>query len=174
MVEFLSWIRYVQFTGDVTQLYLAKNEAQIEAQKRQQTGSDDEDIDTSDAFKGTSLKFMGIDLELKVWQAVTNVCLNQFKCYETTQQQDLEILETNMFNGVELTQNQRCGVLYRSGEKKILHFLMDAAENISKLFLMNLKNAKREVNSNAKKYEGCGDYIRLTVYDALQEKGNNK
>lgn len=51
---------------------------------------------------------------------------------------------------------------------------MDAAENISKLFLMNLKNAKREVNSNANKYEGCGDYIRLTVYDALQEKGNNK
>ena len=62
-----------------------------------------------------------------MWQEVTNICLNQFKQYETTKEQDDEILEKNEFNGKQLTQNQRCGVLYRHGEKVILHFLMDAA-----------------------------------------------
>jgi len=34
MTEFLSWVRYVEFRGDLAKLYLAKNEALAEAQKK--------------------------------------------------------------------------------------------------------------------------------------------
>ena len=34
MTEFISWIRFVEFDGDMAQLYLAKNEAINEHQKR--------------------------------------------------------------------------------------------------------------------------------------------
>jgi hypothetical protein len=34
MSEFISWMRFVAYEGDMTALYLAKNEAMIEAQKK--------------------------------------------------------------------------------------------------------------------------------------------
>ena len=57
MNEFLCWTRYKMFTGEPTPLILAKNEAQIQAQKRQHNEGSDDEIDTSDAFKGTTFKF---------------------------------------------------------------------------------------------------------------------
>lgn len=49
MSEFLSWLRYVEFRGDLALLYLAKNEAVTEAQRRRQHakqhGDDSDDSD---------------------------------------------------------------------------------------------------------------------------------
>lgn len=36
MYEFISWLRYVEFEGDAAVLYLAKNDAISEAQKKRQ------------------------------------------------------------------------------------------------------------------------------------------
>ena len=164
MSEFISWLRFVNYKGDITALYLAKNEAMIEAQKRQANiGSDDDDEnDFSDAFKGTTLKFMGIDLEINVWKHIKELCETQMGLYETTMEEDEKILE-----GDTLTQNQRACVLYRHGEKKILHYLLFCCENIPPLFKMTLKEAKKVVNSN-KAFEESQSYIRNNVYTALQ------
>jgi hypothetical protein len=59
MSEFLSWVRYVEFDGDLATLYLAKNEAILEYQKKrdQNRGNQDEpdsdDRDLDEVFKGT-------------------------------------------------------------------------------------------------------------------------
>ena len=59
MSEFLSWVRFVEFDGDLAVLYLAKNEAINEYTKKRQANQgnqedqDSDDIDLQDVFKGT-------------------------------------------------------------------------------------------------------------------------
>lgn len=78
MAEFLSWCRYVLFDGDLAHLYFVKNMAVIDAQKKKHSKNpdhtDDSDDDMSDVFKGTCLKFISLDLELRVWAKVKELC----------------------------------------------------------------------------------------------------
>jgi hypothetical protein len=107
---------------------------------------------------------MGVDLENSIWENIKDICENQLTLYDTTFDQDLELLD-----GDTLTNNQRACVLYRSGEKKILNFLIFAAENIPPLFKMSMKEAKKTVNSN-NRFEECQTYIRNNVYHSIQLK----
>ena len=45
MYEFISWIRFVEYDDDMAQLYLQKNEAIIEAQKKKKYNHPDSDSD---------------------------------------------------------------------------------------------------------------------------------
>ena len=66
-------------------------------------------------------------------------------------------------------------MLYRAGEKKILHYLIDCSDKISALFSMPLKEARKEVNKNSgKEYEGMTEYIKNNVYPALMTKEAEK
>ena len=47
MYEFISWLRYVEFDGDAALLYLAKNDAIGEAQKKRQNQNPDSDTTAS-------------------------------------------------------------------------------------------------------------------------------
>ena len=78
MHDFISWCRYVEFDGDMAQLYLFKNEAIIEAQKKQ---SDPEDIKS--CFKGTSLKVISTENETRVWNKIIGLVNNSLVKYDT-------------------------------------------------------------------------------------------
>jgi histone-lysine N-methyltransferase SETD3 len=89
MHEFLSWVRYVTYDGDLGYLCLQKNQAVIEAQKkRQQNGQDSDEDDTyhddADCFKGTSLKPINMDSEMQMWTKIKELCLAQLALYPTT------------------------------------------------------------------------------------------
>lgn len=166
MREFISWVRYVEFDEDVAMLYLEKNEQVIEAQKRRQNhnmeSEDSDDGDLQNVFKGTTIRPMSIENEVKVWNRIIQACTVQLDKYPTSYEEDLKLLEEDE-KETKLTQNQRNCVLFRSGEKKILHFLIDAGERILPLLNMSFKEARKEVNGY-KDFDGCLDYVKNTIY----------
>ena len=65
-----------------------------------------------------------------------------------------------------LTYNQRNCILFTSGEKKILHFLKDAAATFGRLTKMSLKEAVKEVNL-MKDFDPCLDYFKNCILPNL-------
>ena len=148
MYDFISWIRYVEFDEDMAQLYLFKNEAIIEAQKKKkqyQESDSDDNQDVKDVFKGTSLKVINTKNELKVWNKIIFLVDVHLSKYDTNLETDEGLLEMDDKEH-NLHSNERNCLLYRIGEKKILHFLKDAATNIIPLITMNYKDARKQVS----------------------------
>mgnify|MGYP003695083033 CR=1 FL=1 len=67
------------------------------------------------------------------------MCNKALAKYQTTYEEDLKQLESE-----ELTFNQRNCLLFRSGEKKILHFFIDLGDYVLKLLSMSFRLAKKE------------------------------
>jgi hypothetical protein len=86
--------------------------------------------------------------------------------YDTTLQEDTEILESDDQNKL-LTSNERNCVLYRHGEKVILNFLIDSSTKILKLLSLSQKEAKKEV-SKYKNFDRCMDYVRNVIYPLIE------
>ena len=85
--------------------------------------------------------------------------------YPTTLEQDNELIDKDDTESM-FTSNERNCVMYRLGEKIILMFLQTAAERFLKLYTMNQKDARKEINSY-KGFEGCADYFRHTCMQLL-------
>ena len=89
MAEFLSWLRYSEYEGDLAVLYLAKNEAINEYQRKRNSNKtrdsdDSDDVDLQDVFKGTSLNAINLENETRVWLRITRLATDASKGYETT------------------------------------------------------------------------------------------
>lgn len=78
---------------------------------------------------------LSIRNEKKVLQKINNLAKQAYEKYETSYEEDLKILEER----TELTFSERNCVLYRSGEKKILLFLMNATTKMISLFDVDFK-----------------------------------
>jgi hypothetical protein len=65
-----------------------------------------------------------------------------------------------------LTYNERNCVLFRSGEKKILNFLINSAEKILHLSGVSQKEAKKQMN-NMKDFDACSDYFKSVFLPIL-------
>lgn len=102
--------------------------------------------------------------------AVKALCEISLKQYPTSYQEDLDLLESDE-KEKQLTQNERSCVLFRSGEKKILHFLIDASDKIQHLFTLSLKEARRYVNIDTEySYDPIMSYLTNFVFSGLQQK----
>mmetsp|Transcript_7199 Transcript_7199/g.5468 ORF Transcript_7199/g.5468 Transcript_7199/m.5468 type:complete len:96 (-) Transcript_7199:55-342(-) len=77
--------------------------------------------------------------------------------YPTTYEEDLEVLKRE-----DLTFKERNCVLYRSGEKEILHFFIETSSKFLKLFDMKWKDARKTAQS-FKEYDICREYITNAV-----------
>jgi hypothetical protein len=106
---------------------------------------DSDDIDLDDIFKGTQVKAMSLEQEVKVWEKVRELCEDQLAKYPTSLKADLELLEKDEASQ-KLTSNERNCVLFRVGEKRILDFLLTSANRMIELSKMTQKEAKRVVN----------------------------
>ena len=89
MAEFLSWLRYSEYEGDLAVLYLAKNEAINEYQRKRNSNKtrdsdDSDDVDLQDVFKGTSLNAINLENETRVWLRIARLVTDASKKYETT------------------------------------------------------------------------------------------
>jgi protein-histidine N-methyltransferase len=89
MAEFLSWLRYSEYEGDLAVLYLAKNEAINEYQRKRNSNKtrdsdDSDDVDLQDVFKGTSLNAINLENETRVWLRIARLATDAIKGYETT------------------------------------------------------------------------------------------
>ena len=165
MRDFLEWLRYVEYDGDMSALYLLKNESLIEAQKIKEANKNrgdesSDDADVLDSFKGY-LKPMNIALEKKVLNKIVSLCKRSLSFYDTTLKEDTAMLEDETR---ELTGNERNCVLYRQGEKVILHFLIDSClKFVGLLSMSSSKEVRKEINKY-KNFDGCMEYVKLIIY----------
>lgn len=135
MAEFLSWLRFVEFDENVTLIYHYKGAAISAAQKyKRNEDSDSDEEDPGKGFKAKDLPPISIRNEKKVLEKVVALCKASYEKYPTTYEEDLKILERE-----DLTFNQRNCVLFRSGEKKILLFLISIAQKLLPLLDMKSK-----------------------------------
>ena len=89
IADFLSWVRYSEYEGDLAVLYLAKNEAINEYQRRRNSNKardsdDSDDVDLQDVFKGTSLNAVNLENETRVWLRIARLATESMKRYQTT------------------------------------------------------------------------------------------
>ena len=141
---------------------------QSQSRKRPQA-DDSDDMDTSNAFKADDVPTISKRNERKVWATIKSTCEEALSRYPHTLEEDMEILKRT-----DLTFNERNCTLFRSGEKEILHFLVDMAEFLDKLLDMKFKDAKKITQTLPPRMESCRDYIqnyvmRLIAADKNQE-----
>ena len=137
MQEFLSWIRFVEFDENIT-LIMQYQSAAISAANKHRRGDEsdsDDDSDVSKGFKAKDLPPLTLRNERKVLEKIHKLAKDSYDKYETSYEDDLKLLEER----IDMTFNERNCVLYRSGEKKILKFLMNSTQKILPLLDMDFK-----------------------------------
>jgi len=101
-----------------------------------------------------------------------SLCADALSKYPTSYQEDIEMLAADD-ETPKLTQNQRSCLLFRMGEKKILHYLIGASEKLEALGKMNVKEARKELNLHGQaKYGGMMDYVKNVFISDLLAKAN--
>lgn len=103
-------------------------------------------------FKATKIPPLNVQNEKKVLGKFYDMVKEGIAKYQTTIEEDEEILKG------ELTENQRNCTLMRHGEKTILKFFEEMIPNVLKMFDMPLKEVKKVAKGS--KYE---DYINNSV-----------
>lgn len=74
--------------------------------------------------------------------------------YPQAYEEDMELLKNP-----NLSFNERNCILFRSGEKEILIFLMEMADYVLDLLNMKFKDAKKHTQNLPAKMDSCRDYL---------------
>lgn len=69
--------------------------------------------------------------------------------------------------------NERNCVLFRAGEKEILHFYIEFADYMTSLLQMKWKDAKKETQQLPKQFETARDYIQQSIMPIMLQNNNN-
>lgn len=164
MQELFSWCRFVEYDENITLIYQYQGAA-IQQAKRQRRGeeSDSDEEDPSKGFKAKDLPPLSLRNEKKVLQKILVIAKEQYDKYERTLEEDLKLLEQE-----DLTENVRNCLLYTSGEKKILLFLMTSCQKILPLLDMDFKTARKAVQSD-EDLEKCKEYISNVVFYLIKK-----
>lgn len=137
MENFLSWIRFVVFDGDLDELYVQVTDAFEEAKKAAQAEGKKKFGSIGDYVKPIDLH-----TEVRAWRKIHQIATEALSKYPTTLEEDKALLAKEDAAAKEektLTYNTRNCVLLRVGEKKILHYLLETATNLVELGQMNRK-----------------------------------
>ena len=105
--------------------------------------SDDDAAAARKDYKAENLHPISVANEKQVMTRIRQLCQDALKLYPNSLQEDMELLHKNDIEH-NLSFNQRNCVLFRSGEKEILHFYIEFSEYITTLLGMQHKDAKRE------------------------------
>jgi histone-lysine N-methyltransferase SETD3 len=125
MDNFLSWIRFVVFDGDLDDLYVKVTDALAEAKKVAEAAGKKKWGSIGDYVKAIDLH-----TEIRMWRKIHQVATEALSKYPTTLEEDKALLakeEAADQAAKTLTYNTRNCVLLRVGEKKILNYLIDTA-----------------------------------------------
>lgn len=179
MHEFMSWLRFVEYDENITLIYQYQGAAIQAAQKYRRgedSDSDDQD-DPSKGFKAKDLPPLSIRNERKVLEKIHKLAKEQYDKYETSLEDDLKTLEERQ----DLTFNERNCVLYRSGEKTILQFLISTTQKILPLLDMDFKvrsnyhfsnilQTARKAAAQFPELDLCRDYLSNAIYYLIKKE----
>jgi histone-lysine N-methyltransferase SETD3 len=137
MSNFLSWIRFVVYDGDLDDLYVRVTDAFEEAKKQAEA-----DGKKKFGSIGEYIKPIDLHTEIRAWRKIHQIATDALAKYPTTLDEDKALLAKEADLKQEertLTYNTRNCVLLRVGEKKILHYLLDTATNLVEMATMTRK-----------------------------------
>lgn len=128
MENFLSWMRFVVFDGDLDELYVRVTDAVDEAKR----------VAEAEGKKkwgsiGDYVRPVDLHTEVRAWRKIHQIATDALAKYPTSLEEDKALLvKEDALEQAErsLTYNTRNCVLLRVGEKKILHYLLDTATNL--------------------------------------------
>ena len=152
MSRFLSFLRFVEFDENIALLYQIKGQW---VSKRRPQPEDSDELEQPDNFTAEEVPTISRHNERKVWARIKGMAEEALSQYPNTLAEDLAILERT-----DLSFNQRNCVLFRSGEKEILHFLIELADFVLGLLEMKFKDAKRHTQSLPPQMDSVRDYLQ--------------
>jgi len=170
MHEFFSWMRFVMF--DENYITLIDFEARAANKNSYYEDSDDEEgrQDNNRGFRAKELPALSVQNETRVLLRMKLECIRVLGGYDTPLDDDLKrLVDDGEGNGpTPLTENDRNALLMRSGEKKVLKYLIETADIMLPLFKMTLQNAKKSVKELTLT-EDQSDYIKSVVYTLIRK-----
>ena len=166
MSKFISFLRFVEFDENIALLYQIKGQW---TQRRRPHADDSDENDASSEFQADELPTISKRNERKVWLRIKEMAQEGLSRYPTTYEEDMAILGKKD----TLSQNELNCVLFRSGEKEILIFLIELADFITNLLSMKFKDAKRTTQSLPSKMDSVRDYIQNYCIRLLANEASN-
>ena len=132
MPKFLSFLRFVEFDENINIFHLMQD------QWKKENRDDSDDSDGESVFKADNIKPVSIALEKRVFAHVKQLCEVALSKFPNSLEKDYELLKLDT-----LTFNESNCILFRSGEKEILHFLIEFSDYVTDLLGMSFKEAKK-------------------------------
>ena len=126
----------------------------------------DDDDHVPLSWKAENLGAMSVQNERKVLQLIHQVCTAALKQYPTSLQEDIAILAKDDIEH-NLSFNLRNCVLFRQGEKEVLHYYIEFSDYMSSLLGMKFREAKKETQQLPKQFESARDYIHQSIMPLL-------
>lgn len=133
MAKFLSFLRFTEYEGNLNIFHLMQDQWE---RKKDVDSDDEEGFDL--VFKAEKVLPQSVKLEIKIFETIKQLCQTALDKYPNNLEQDYELLKDE-----SLSFNLRNCVLFRSGEKEILHFLIEFSDYVISLLNMSFKEAKK-------------------------------
>jgi len=168
MENFLSWIRFVVFDGDLDELYVRVTDAYDEAKRVAQAEGKKKWGSIGDYVKPIDLH-----TEVRMWRKIHQIATEALAKYPTTLEEDKALLakeDTAAQGEKTLTYNTRNCVLLRVGEKKILNYLLETATNLVELAQMSRKAAIGAMMKRHKVFKPSMSYVKGTFIPLIAEE----
>ena len=146
-MKFLSFLRFVEFEGNLDHFAFM-------ADQWVKKNPDSDEEDGEPVFKAEKIPGQSVANEKRIFALIKEMCEVALAKYPNTLEQDYEILKDQ-----GLTFNQRNCVLFRSGEKEILHFLIEFSEYATQLLGMSFKDAKKVTQALPDKFSSTREYL---------------
>lgn len=150
--NFLSWVRFCVYRGNLADLYEQVKEYQFDAVEK----AVEDGRSAKRASEYIWVYAQDLDTEVLVWLKIQELTLNKLQNYTTTFEEDSDLLASKESN---LTSNQRNMVKLRMGEKTILMRIFEMSDAILKLMQLDKKEAIKYMMKNHADFKKCLKYI---------------
>ena len=167
MANFISWIRFVVYDGDLDRLF---DQVVEDVKKAREKYKNDKDFKFGSI--GDYVRQIDLHNEVRTWLKIKSIVEMALGKYPTTLYEDIQFLATD----TQLTTNTRNCLLLRIGEKKILHFLLSTANHLVAMSDLKKEQAVSYMLKNHKSLKGSLQYVKQVFLPMMenQENGNGK
>jgi len=108
-------------------------------------------------FKGVLAPFK-IDNELATWNLIKETAQQDLDKFPNSLQDDIDLLAKDDEDH-NLTFNKRNCIIYRKGEKELLHYIILSAQKVDELSKLTQEQAKQAINSWQGHDKRCEPYF---------------
>lgn len=162
-IKMMSFLRFSEWDGDMMILAQAKmRDEKFKQQAKQNLDSDSDDCSVH-AYKAENLPVLSIKNETRVLEKLKSLSKEYLGWYPHSLSDDEEALRQDDEGMTEMTFNQRNSVLFRQGEKEILHWFIRFADFVQNMLTMKFKEAKKETQILPKEFESARDYLQTAI-----------